>query len=182
MPRTVAPALSSGSSTDGSHSITTVSPMMCTATSQRGPRVVRSIPKARATVSPMTALCRWLLIVWIASPLKTASSGLPSRLAGACPSQVAVFCDVRRIVQSMRLTAIRNPNGCTAPVRWIGSRSQLLRSTVMLGLSGITYLTLALNRGSGAEPGKRGAGAGDGLFGHALHRGGRFQALQECRP
>ena len=62
-----------------------------------------SIPNARATVSPMTALCRWPRIAWTASTLKTWSSGCPSRLAGVAPQPLR---DVARDANDRPVAAI----------------------------------------------------------------------------
>ena len=135
MPRTMAPALIAGSSTQGSPSITTVSPMTCSATSQRNPPAVRTTPKARATVSPMIALCSCPRMAWTASGVRIWSSGRPSRSAlqrrairrrCAMPASRTSSCWISRA--GNRTTAPLRSGGSAPGRSWSGRRPRRCQS------------------------------------------------------
>jgi len=127
MERTV--LLASISSRDaGSASITTSEPEKWTATSKGAMPSISVSEKMRSTASgPRNRVMR-LRREWTASPLKIALIGWPSICSGERPIWSALLADTRDTSQSA-VSAIRKPKGWTVPGTWIGSRSQLSRST-----------------------------------------------------
>ena len=112
----------------GSASTTTIGPEKCTATSNAGPPSISGTEKRRSTESGPRSKVMRLRSAWMASLARMSLIGRPSMSSGDRPIKSALLADTRATSQSA-VNAIRKPKGWTLPSTWIGSRSQLLRST-----------------------------------------------------